>query len=177
MNTAPQTGTRSPWSNWAIARGFIAAIIVAWIFSILLMSGFPFDILFGQSNLYLSPITLSALLGLLPVFAVYGLPIATVVVLAVGAPIWGWFSDRSRTTFADAARAGAIGGTIVAAVEVFGAIMFLGPNIMSGDGPHFSTEKVFKFLFDCLCTVGIGSLAGLAYRLAAGRPRVTTHPP
>jgi hypothetical protein len=184
MNAAPETETHFelPYSRWRIFLGYLAAVVVSFTLSLFLMTtsgdavkaisegSWPFDAYLQLLDV-LQPTAFV-------VYAIVGVPIAAIVVGIAGIPVWQWFASRGRTSFADAALAGAIAGGIIAAVELFLLLLMIAPAIFDGFQqtplPAFGLTPPWgaaKILLDALHTIGIGILSGLATRAVAGPAR------
>jgi hypothetical protein len=175
----------SRFSVYATSRGMVAAILVAWSLSIVLMLASPKIyrvLLFAEP---LSAGTPCVLYETFETVAIYGLPPAVIVVLAIGLPLWSSAANSGRTSVTDAVRIGAMGGAIVAAVEAVFVIAGMAGGILRAPGfltpgPPLGVPEPgmlwlwLKFAADLACTVGIGAATGVAARLAAGRAQART---
>jgi hypothetical protein len=167
------SNTRLTYSDGAAWRGLIAAMFAAWFLSIELgfASAELYDALVGTQGF--DPYVLIDWIsepGALLLFGYVGFPFTAVVGVLIALPLWAFADGRGQSSYTDAARTGAVGGAIVAGIELgFTGIWFI-TFLLEGNQPDLGL--VLKFVADLACTIGIGAVAGLAARLAAGPPRL-----
>jgi hypothetical protein len=177
-----------PYSRWRIFLGYLAASVTSFFLSLFLMMASGSVIEAMSEGAWPSARAYAQFFGLLSTpasiaFAVVGIPIAAIVVGAIGMPVWQWFASRGRTSFADAALAGATAGAIIGVIELFVILVFAlfaiadtGSGVfepttagtLPGVAAHWNWIKVF---LDIAHTIGIGAVCGLIVRAVAGPPK------
>jgi hypothetical protein len=140
----------------------------------LLIAGFPASFLsvllmFGSMYLFgrLSPFALQdtpAFLGWMLVYSLIGLPIAWLIIFAIGLPLWIFVAKECRVTHAYAARLGAIGGAIIGGVETLIGLLTDGIRAINQGG----VDVVTKHAFDVACTIGICVICAVVANHFAG---------
>jgi hypothetical protein len=179
------TSVTSHLSIWQRTRGLLAAAAVAWALTTLIDLGWPilqlwFASTFLQYDGYVPP--LAQVVSWIALYAIFGLPLALIVCLAIGFPAWRFAEKKGLATRLDAVRVGAVVALIIGLTGIIlGVLASLSTALNDSstfdswswgrqvvrDGLPTPLGWVFTAI-DLLATVGIGCVAGYAAWTVAG---------
>jgi hypothetical protein len=182
MGVAPQL------SRWQKTRGLLAAAAVAWALTTLVDLGWPtLEVWFASTFLeydgYVAPV--AQVVSWIVLYAIFGVPLALIVCLAVGFPAWRFAESKGLATRFDAVKVGAAVAFIVGLSGIILGVLSSLPTALSDsstfnswswggqvvrDGLPTPLGWVFTAI-DLLATVGIGCVAGLVAWTVAGVKR------
>lgn len=182
------TGVASHLSRGQKIRGLLAAAAVAWALTTLVDLGWPtLEVWFASTFLeydgYVPPA--AQVVSWIALYAIFGLPLALIVCLAVGIPAWRFAETRGLATSLDAVKVGAVVALIVGLTGIILGVLTSLPTALSDSSTFNSwswgrqvvrdglpTPLGWVFIaIDLLATVGIGCVAGWTAWAVAGVKR------